>query len=115
VISLERYRLLVSIALLASGISACSGDARPFEEAIEASQSGLASLTVTVPTGDLDDLVLNIGQQYTLRLEGSNINDEVFNLSTSDRRWSVDNPAIASVDDNGTLTGLSNGSTTVRV
>ena len=98
-----------------SAIQACSGDARPFEEAIEASQAGLTSLSVEVPEGALENVILNFGQRITLNLEGGNADNEVFEISGNNRRWVSENPDIASVNDDGTVTGISNGTTTVSV
>lgn len=98
-----------------SAIQACSGDARPFEEAIEASQAGLTSLSVEVPEGGLENVILNFGQRITLNLEGGNADNEVFEISGNNRRWVSENPDIASVNDDGTVTGISNGTTTVSV
>ena len=106
---------LLAIMVLLGSIQACSGDSRAFEEAIEASQSGLTSLAVNVPEGDLENVILNFGQRYTLTLEGRNADNEAFDVSSSNRRWIVENPAVASVDEEGTVTGVSNGETTVRV
>lgn len=111
---LRTWSLLAVMVALGS-IQACSGDSRAFEEAIEASQSGLTSLTVDVPEGDLENVILNVGQRYTLMLEGRNADNETFDVSSSNRRWVVENPAVASVDEEGTVTGVSNGTTTVRV
>ena len=110
-----RALLMPAFVVGFSAIQACSGDARPFEEAIEASQAGLTSLSVEVPEGGLENVILNFGQRITLNLEGGNADNEVFEISSSNRRWVSENPDIASVNDDGTVTGVSNGSTTVSV
>jgi len=114
-ISLSRLLALMLVLATTTSITACDGDARPFEEAVEASLSDLASLSITVPTGDLEDVVLNFGQRYNLNLVGRNDDGEVFEVSAGNRRWVVADPEIASIDNNGTVTGLSNGATTVQV
>ena len=110
-----RTLLMPAFVVGFSAIQACSGDARPFEEAIEASQAGLTSLSVEVPEGGLENVILNFGQRITLNLEGGNADNEVFEISGSNRRWVSENPDIASVDEDGTVTGISNGTTTVSV
>ena len=110
-----RTLLMPAFVVGFSAIQACSGDARPFEEAIEASQAGLTSLSVEVPEGGLENVILNFGQRITLNLEGGNADNEVFEISGNNRRWVSENPDIASVNDDGTVTGISNGTTTVSV
>ena len=104
-----------ALVVVCSIVQACSGDARPFEEAIEASESGLTTLSIEVPDGALENVILNFGQRITLDLEGGNADNEAFEISGSDRRWVSENPDIASVSENGTVTGISNGTTTVSV
>ena len=113
--SIIRALLMPAFLVGFSAIQACSGDARPFEEAIEASQAGLTSLSVEVPEGGLENVILNFGQRITLNLEGGNADNEVFEISGNNRRWVSENPDIASVNDDGTVTGISNGTTTVSV
>ena len=113
--SIIRALLMPAFLVGFSAIQACSGDARPFEEAIEASQAGLTSLSVEVPEGGLENVILNFGQRITLNLEGGNADNEVFEISGNNRRWVSENPDIASVNDDGTVTGISNGTTLVSV
>ncbi len=106
---------ILVFGIVLSGMQACSGDARPFEEAVEAAESGLTSLSVEVPEGGLENVILNFGQQVTLSLEGRNADNQVFEVSGSNRRWVSANPDVASVNEDGTVSGISNGTTTVSV
>lgn len=100
-------------------LSSCSGDGRPFTEAVEANDLQLKSITVVQPASLLPDLVVNPGAQVSFTLNATNFADLPVDLLSGNRRWIVDNPAdgpaVASIDDNGNLLALSNGVASVRV
>lgn len=101
-------------------LSACSGDGRPFTEAVEANDLQLKTLSVVQPVGLLPDLVVNPGTQFTLGLNATNLADEKISVSSTNRRWSVKNAAgassaVASIDEHGNLTALSAGTALVTV
>jgi len=102
---------------IASGLllSSCSGDGRAFTEAVEANNLQLKTLTVVQPAKLLPDLVVNPGDQFSFTLDATNVSDTKVTLPSGNRRWNVDNSAVASIDDGGNLSALSKGVAYVSV
>lgn len=96
-------------------IGGCSGDGRPFTEAVEANNRQLKTITIQQPTGLLEDLVVSPGTQHTFSLTATDQSDLAITLSSTNRRWVVGDPAIASIDENGNLTAIAEGETFVTV
>lgn len=106
----EKFKLslvLGSAIVLAS----CSGDGRPLEEAVETNQLNLVrnGLAIVQPTGLLNPLFVNPGEQINFSILATNSAGESLPLSVADRRWSVSNPAVASIDGNGKFIGIADG------
>jgi len=110
---LVRFPALFAALLLS--IAACSGDSRPFTEAVEVRSLDLRTLTIQPPVNFDNPLVLNINQSLQMNLSGLNGNAEAVSLSTVGRSWAVSNTAVASISEDGRLRGLSNGTTAVSV
>ena len=96
-------------------ISACTGDSRPLKEAIEASNLELVSLAIGMPAGLVDPLFVNSGQQVQFSLQGVNLAGTSLDLSSTDRRWTVSDSAVANVTRDGVLVGRMAGSVLVSV
>lgn len=101
-----RKALLAGLLVL---LSACDGDSRPFEEAVEVGQLDLAGLNVVPPANSLPTIYLNHGQTLQLGLEGVDSAGNTVALSASGRAWRSNNPAVFDVNENGLLTAISDG------
>lgn len=108
---LNHFGVVAGLLLLSS----CSGDGRPFEEAVEANNLQLNTLTIVQPIGLLPDLVVSPGERVSFTLSATNLANVPVSVASGNRRWSVDNPAVARVDDSGNLLALANGVTNVTV
>ena len=109
----EGYYLIVALPLLQ--LAACSGDARPLQEAVEVNQLDLATLSIVPPASVLLPLVINSDQQVAFTLVGGDSGEALLSLSERNRRWSVTDPLVASITENGVLTGHNEGVTTLSV
>jgi len=109
--------VLAKTVVLSLGLIACSGESLDFEEAVEANELALNSVQILPPAGRLANLFLNPGEQVSFSLEARNADNQIVELSSADRRWSVvgANPGAASIDEDGNLTARSNGSAVVQV
>lgn len=96
-------------------LNACDGDSRPFTEAVEVRALNLVGVNVEKPTNSLDQIFLNINQGVQLGLQGVTADDETLTLVADNRDWTVSDPAVASITDNGFLRALSDGSVAVSV
>ncbi len=96
-------------------ISACTGDATPFEEAIETERLQLVSIAISPPIGSLQPLFISPGEQIPFGITGITATGANIQLSAADRRWAVDNPELAAVDEDGNLVGLASGVVRVGV
>lgn len=107
----------IAAALLGTTLllNACDGDSQPFTEAVEVRTLNLESVEVLSPTTTVDDIFLNINQGLQLGVRGISALGNPITLSANDRAWSVSDPSIASVTDNGYLRALANGSVQVLV
>lgn len=102
-----------SLALV--GVVACSGDDRPFEEALEASQSNIASLEVVPLEGVVSPVTIGVNQVLRLTATARNGAGVVTAFDASDRDWRVSDSQVARIDRNGLLTGLADGSVSVAL
>ncbi|MFT5893331.1 MAG: hypothetical protein ACI8VW_000196 [bacterium] len=103
---------LLSATLL---LSACDGDSRPFSEAVEVRTLNLESIVVVAPDNTVPDIFLNINQGLQLGVVGiPNTGDPIL-LAANSRAWSVSDPTIASITDNGFLRAVANGAVDVSV
>ncbi|MDB4222677.1 hypothetical protein N9850_02810 [Granulosicoccus sp.] len=105
-----KFRFAAVLLGTATLLSACDGDSRPFSEAVEVSTLNLVGVTVLAPVNSVPDIFLNISQGVQLRVGGI-IPDvvEPTILSANGRSWSVSDPTIASITQNGYLRALANG------
>ena len=92
-------------AACAALVAGCSGEARPFEEAIEVSELGLVSLEIVRPEGSITPLVINAGQSVRFGLTGRDSDNGTVEISGEDRDWRVSDPSAASISDDGVLVG----------
>lgn len=101
-------------------LSACEGDARPFEEAVEVATLELESLQITAPDITVENLVLNTGETVQLGVQGIDTANTVINLSASDRDWRIENTdgtatTVATISGNGLLQAHNDGTAQVLV
>ncbi len=106
-------RVFALSALLAA--AACSNDGRPFLEAVEAEDLQLKSIQIVQPTGLLPDLVVNTNARVSFNIEAKNTDDNDISLSPDNRRWSVDKPELASIDERGNFVATGTGRVVVRL
>ena len=100
----------VLILLVAALVATCDGDSRPFEEAVEVQALDLTSVAISRPFIEQQaDYVINPEQSAQLGLTGMTSSQAAVTISTNDRQWSSTNPAVVSVNDNGVITGGSDG------
>lgn len=115
-ISPKALPALLVLAALAPVVTGCSGDARPFEEAVEVRELDIASIEILPPlTGSLTKLFIDVGERADFDLAGLNRDGGVVELGDGGRDWFVDDGAIARIDDSGVLTGLGEGTVSVGV
>ena len=115
---MNRFRFLQALWLPIGGVLlvGCSGDARPLEEAVEASRLGLVALSIVPPANTLDDhLTIATDQQASFTLTGEDVNGASLEIDGTDRRWSVSAPGIVAIDENGSITGITEGSVEIGV
>lgn len=93
----------------------CDGDARPFTEAVEVRTLNLQSLEPVPPTNSQEQIFLNSGEGIQFGIRGLNGVDQTVVLSASNRAWSVSDGAVATINENGFLTALANGTVDVSV
>jgi hypothetical protein len=109
------FRLAAALLGATLFLSACDGDSRPFSEAVEVRTLNLESIGVSTPVNTLPDIFLNINQSMQLGVLGNPGTDSETPLSANNRAWSVSDPAIASISQNGYLRALANGTVDVSV
>ena len=61
----------------------------------------------------LDNVLISNNTQYPIEINGI-IDNKEFMILPSAVVWTIDDPSICDIDDNGILTGLTNGTTTVH-
>ncbi len=110
---LSRSRLASAI-VCAVLLTACHGDARDLTEPVEASRLSLASLAIVPPEGTLTPLVINPTEQISFGLTASNTVGQTFAVASTNRRWVVSDASVATINENGLLTGLQDGTVQVR-
>lgn len=108
--------LLSSFLLLA----ACSGDGRPLEEAVEANNLLLKTVSIVPPPGLLSDLIVNPGTQVNLSLRAINQLNLPVSVTSTNRRWSIrngtdSNATVGSINDAGSFLAISEGDAFVSV
>ena len=105
------YRTRALILLVAALVVTCDGESRPFQEAVEVQSLELTSIAISRPFIEQQaDFVINPDQSAQLTVSGTTATQAAVSLSADDRRWLSTNPAAVSVNDNGVITGLSDGS-----
>ena len=103
----------LAAALAAALAAGCSGDDREFVEAIEVRELSLADLSVAPPLRAIEPLTLSPGQSIDLDLAARDASGGELEVDVVDRRWSVADPAIGTVDGNGRFTARAEGRTSV--
>ncbi len=104
--------LLIALPLMLVG---CTGDERPFEEAIEAAENNIASLEVTALPGVLEPPTIRVGERIRLTAIAFNPAGVDSEFDTEDRNWSVSDTSVASIDRNGILLGRADGQVDVSL
>ena len=105
------YSARALILLAAALVVTCDGESRPFEEAVEVQSLGLTSIAISRPFIEQQaDFVINPDQSAQLGASGTTAAQAAVTLTTNDRQWLSTNPAAVSVNDNGVITGRSDGS-----
>ncbi len=101
-------------ALLLAG---CSGEDRDFVEAIEVRELRLADLAVAAPRLSGDPLTVSSGESIDLGLEALDEDGNEVDFEVVDRRWSVADTSVGSIDGNGRFTAaeIDSGSTDVSL
>ncbi len=94
------------LALSALALSACEGDARDLTEPVEASRLNLASLRIVPPAGSNSPLTVNPDELISFSLEARNTANQVIDIASTNRRWSVSDASIATINQDGFFTGL---------
>lgn len=114
------YSCAALITLMA--VQACSGDARLLEEGVEAHNLQLQSITIKAPnvtvdptTGSEQKLFENTNQTIAFSIEARNTAGNLISVSSEDRLWTVDSPAVATINENGVLQTRTAGSVSVGV
>ena len=104
-----------TVLAAAALIAGCSGEARPFEEAVEVSELDLAALEIVRPEGTLDPLFVNAGQRLEFGLSGTNSTGGAVEISGNDRDWRVSDGSVASISDDGVFVARADGPVEVGV
>jgi len=114
--SIGKLARFLAVATLGSLAVACSGDVQPLAEAIEVRDLRLDSLSIERPFGTLTPFVVSAGERVTFGLSGLDVNGRTIDeIDPEGRNWRVSDGAFASIDGNGELVALSDGSVTVDV
>lgn len=109
----SRTKLASAIACVVL-LTGCHGDVRDLSEPVEASRLNLASLAIVPPEGSLTPLVINPGEQISFKLTGTNTAGETIAIASDNRRWVVSDESVATINDDGFLTGVQDGTVQVR-
>jgi len=111
----KRHAGLVLCASLL--LSACSGDGRPLMEAVEVDQLNLGSISIAAPAGFVTNpaLVVSPGDKINFLVAGQSKGGQTVALPASDRRWSVVQSDLASIDGNGKFTAIADGMAKVKL
>ena len=112
---LSAGRKLLPVWIVAFAVASCTGDPQALEEAVEANLLDLASITVEPPADIIEPVFINSNQLLRFTLSGRNTAGAEVELPSSDRRWSVSDAAVASINSNGVLTGRAEGEVDVSV
>ncbi len=116
----QRFRiqsaLKVVSCVLPLALVACSGEGQLLQEAVEVNELDLSTIQIKQPPSRLEEIFLNPGEEVGFSIEARNSDNELVDLSSANRRWSIiGSTAVASIDENGVLTARADGSVTVRV
>jgi len=108
-----------ALVLVCAFLLGCSGDARPLEEAVTANNLRLSRIEVEPPAGSVipadGNLSANTGVSIAFGIKAWDTNSRLVALSSSNRRWSVNDTNVATIDENGLLYTRANGQVEVSV
>jgi len=107
--------LCVLLPLLFVTLAGCSGEGRPFVEAVEVGELDLAELVVGAPEDAIEPLFILSNEDVKLTLAGTDSTGGAVTISADGRSWKVSDSSVASIDDNGVLTGRKDGVVDVSV
>ncbi len=105
----------VMVAGLLVSVASCDGDARPFEEQIEAGDLNLQSISIAPPANSLVPLYIGSGQGIQLAINGLTFDNEPLLISPENRRWTSSNESVLTVSEGGYVIGRSPGTAFVSV
>lgn len=103
----------LAMPLLACTLVACTGDERPFEEALEAADSNIARLEVLPLAGVVTPVTVGVGERIRLTASAFNGAGVPTGFDSEDRSWQVSDSSVASIDRDGLLLGRADGSVDV--
>lgn len=114
---IKRAPLILAALMVSLTIVNCSGDARPLEEAVEASNLNLLSLEILPPPRTIPPLYVGSDDQVKFSLSGQDSAGNTLDLSAEDRRWSVIpyEGAMARISEDGVFVAESPGTVEVGV
>jgi hypothetical protein len=112
---LTASKKLAPIWIVSLAMASCTGDPQSLEEAVEANLLDLASIRVEPPADIIEPVFINSNQRLSFTLSGRNAAGAEVELPASGRRWSVSDPAVASINSDGVLTGRAEGEVDVSV
>lgn len=107
--------LRVLLPSLLITLAACSGESRPFVEAVEVSELDLVTLAVGAPEDAIEPLYILNNEDIKLTLGGTDSAGGAVTIPAESRSWKVSDSSVASINDNGVLTGRNDGVVDVSV
>jgi|GEM_PF-4474974 len=114
----QRLRSVAAWVCAASSmfvLGGCEGDARDLTEPVEVSRNNLGSLTIVPPAHTLSDIIISPDEDIQFTLTATDTQGQPITISPANRRWQVSNGDIASISENGVLTGKQQGMVDVSV
>ncbi|MEE9320047.1 MAG: hypothetical protein V3U76_06335 [Granulosicoccus sp.] len=113
--STAKKLLRVLLPALYITLAGCSGESRPFVEAVEVSELDLATLAVGAPEDAIEPLFILSNEEVKLTLGGIDSAGSSVTIPAENRSWKVSDSSVASINDKGVLTGRADGVVDVSV
>jgi len=108
-------RVIATGSLTLVLLAGCTGDERPFLEAVEVQRLGLQTLEIERPEGGPEAFSIGVGESLALGLGGGGSAVADIDIDAADRNWRVADPGVLGVTRNGVITGLADGVTQLSV
>jgi len=98
-------------------LTGCTGDERPFLEAVEVQRLGVDSLEIRRPEveGGPEAFSIGVGERLALGLAALDANGNEIALDGDDRDWRSADPSVLTVSRDGVITGRTDGTTELDV